>query len=311
MKYINLLVILFILSACGNTQDTKNIKNNNMMEPLNSEEKYVIEQKGTEKPFTGKYNDFYEDGTYICRKCGAELYHSTDKFKSECGWPSFDEEIAGAVKRVPDADGMRTEIQCNKCGAHLGHVFTGEYLTKKNTRHCVNSVSLVFVPKQQAKQDTAYFASGCFWGTEYYFMKAQGVIKTNVGFMGGKVNNPTYKQVCTGTTGHIETTQVVYNPNETTYENLVKLFFETHDFTQTDGQGPDIGEQYLSVIFFNNETEKNIDQQYLKKLQDMGYKVATQLRSASTFWKAEDYHQQYYQNNGKAPYCHKYKKIFQ
>lgn len=307
MKFIKILLTLCILNACGNTQ---NIKNPIAMQPLNSEEKYVIEQKGTEKPFTGKYDDFDEEGTYLCRKCGAELYHSTDKFKSGCGWPSFDDEIAGAVKRIPDADGRRTEIQCNKCDAHLGHVFIGEYLTSKNTRHCVNSISLVFVPKENKNQDTAYFASGCFWGTEYYFMKAPGVIKTNVGFMGGKMDNPTYKQVCTGTTGHVETTQIIYNAKETTYENLVKLFFETHDFTQTDGQGPDIGSQYLSVVFYTNEEQKKIADIYYKKLTDMGYKVATTLRPASTFWKAEDYHQQYYEGNGKTPYCHKYKKIF-
>lgn len=330
MKFIQIVLTLFILNACGNTQNTKNTT---IMQPLNSEEKYVIEQKGTEKPFTGKYDDFFEEGTYVCRKCGAELYHSTDKFKSGCGWPSFDDEIAGAVKRIPDADGRRTEIQCTKCGAHLGHVFIGEYLTSKNTRHCVNSISLVFVPKVSNKKDTAYFASGCFWGTEYYFMKAPGVIKTNVGFMGGRIDNPTYKQVCTGTTGHIETTQVIFNTqdtnckvslysmksettkvqydtNQTSYENLLRLFFETHDFTQTDGQGPDIGEQYLSVIFYTNDEQKKLAEQYIKKLKDMGYKVATTIRPASTFWKAEDYHQQYYEGNGKKPYCHKYKKIF-
>ncbi|MGL6021971.1 MAG: bifunctional methionine sulfoxide reductase B/A protein [Chitinophagaceae bacterium] len=298
-------MILFI-TACGHPQ------NKSPMKPLTTEEKYVIEQKGTEKPFTGKYNNFYEQGIYVCRKCGAKLYRSTDKFKSECGWPSFDDEISSAIKRLPDADGKRIEIQCATCNAHLGHLFTGEYFTAKNTRHCVNSISLVFVPyKISQKQDTAYFASGCFWGTEYYFMKAQGVIQTNVGFMGGHKKNPTYKEVCSGNTGHIETTQVIYNSQETSYETLVKLFFETHDFIQADGQGPDIGEQYLSVLFYNNNIEEEIDQQYIKKLQNMGYAVATQLRPITHFWKAENYHQQYYEYNGGTPYCHKYKKIFE
>ena len=114
---------------------------------LNDEEKYVIENKGTEYPFTGKYNDFYEEGVFTCKKCNTPLYKSEDKFKSGCGWPSFDDEIDGAVKRVPDRDGRRVEIVCASCGGHLGHVFEGERLTAKNTRHCVNSISLNFEAK--------------------------------------------------------------------------------------------------------------------------------------------------------------------
>jgi methionine-R-sulfoxide reductase len=114
---------------------------------LNDEEKYVIENKGTEYPFTGKYNDFYEEGIFTCKKCDAPLYKSEDKFKSGCGWPSFDDEITGAVKRVPDRDGRRVEIVCASCGGHLGHVFEGERLTSKDTRHCVNSISLNFKAK--------------------------------------------------------------------------------------------------------------------------------------------------------------------
>jgi methionine-R-sulfoxide reductase len=114
---------------------------------LNDEEKYVIENKGTEYPFTGKYNDFYEKGIFTCKKCNAPLYKSEDKFKSGCGWPSFDDEIQGAVKRIPDRDGRRIEIVCASCGGHLGHVFEGERLTAKNTRHCVNSISLNFEAK--------------------------------------------------------------------------------------------------------------------------------------------------------------------
>jgi len=119
---------------------------------LTEEEKRVIINKGTERAFTGKYYKHEEKGVYTCKRCGAHLYRSDDKFDANCGWPSYDDEIEGAVKRVPDADGRRTEIICNNCGAHLGHVFTGEGYTEKNVRHCVNSVSLEFIPAEKLNE---------------------------------------------------------------------------------------------------------------------------------------------------------------
>ena len=140
---------------------------------LTKQESAVINSKGTEAPFKGKYTNYFGKGTYICKKCGAALYNSSSKFESDCGWPSFDDEIKGAVVRTPDPDGNRTEIECANCGAHLGHVFIGEHLTAKNVRHCVNSVSMEFVPAQlePGRYGTAIFAGGCFWGLNTTFRK--------------------------------------------------------------------------------------------------------------------------------------------
>lgn len=139
--FIIILLILLNSLTFGQTKMKYNT--------LSTEEQRVIINKGTEMPFTGKYVKHKEKGTYVCRQCGAPLYRSADKFDSDCGWPSFDDEIAGAVKRIPDSDGRRVEIICSKCGGHLGHVFEDEGFTPKNVRHCVNSVSLDFIPQKK------------------------------------------------------------------------------------------------------------------------------------------------------------------
>lgn len=278
---------------------------------LTPEEERVILHKGTEMPFTGKYEKFNEKGTYTCKRCNAPLYRSENKFDAHCGWPSFDDEIAGAVKKIPDADGIRTEIECAKCGAHLGHVFTGEELTKKNVRHCVNSISMNFVPDEKPKKfEQAIFAAGCFWGVEYYFKKANGVVMTKVGYIGGHKDSPTYKEVCNKNTGHAEAIEVTFDPEKTSYEELAKLFFEIHDPTEVNRQGPDVGEQYRSEIFYLNNEQKATAEKLIKILSGKGYKIATKLTKAATFWQAEDYHQDYYNKTGGTPYCHVFTKRF-
>jgi len=158
--------------------------------------------------------------------------------------------------------------------------------------------------------DKAIFASGCFWGVQYYFGKEAGVVKTTVGYIGGTKENPTYEEVCSHTTGHAEAVLVEFDSTKISYEKLVKLFFETHDFTQIDGQGPDIGEQYRSEIFYFDENQKAVAEKYIKILEAKNYKVATKLTKTTTFWNAENYHQNYYSNNGGTPYCHAKRKIF-
>ncbi|OQA53178.1 MAG: Peptide methionine sulfoxide reductase MsrA 2 [candidate division WS2 bacterium ADurb.Bin280] len=160
------------------------------------------------------------------------------------------------------------------------------------------------------KKDTAIFASGCFWGTQYYLSKAVGVVKTQVGYTGGELESPTYEQVCSGKTGHVEAVKVEYDPDKTNYENLSKLFFETHDFSQKGGQGPDIGSQYESVIFYANNQEKKIAQVLINELENRGMKVATKIAPRKEFYVAEEYHQDYYLKNQQTPYCHRYRKLF-
>ncbi|WP_051505436.1 peptide-methionine (S)-S-oxide reductase MsrA [Sulfurospirillum arcachonense] len=151
----------------------------------------------------------------------------------------------------------------------------------------------------------AYFAGGCFWGVEYYFNKEDGVIEALSGFMGGHLENPTYQDICYKDTGHLEVVSVKYNPEVISYENLAKLFFEIHDPTQTNGQGPDIGEQYLSAVFVSSEEEKTIIKNLISILEKKALHVATKILPKATFYEAEEYHQRYYTKTGKTPYCHR------
>jgi peptide methionine sulfoxide reductase msrA/msrB len=303
MKILQILLLILVSKTMSSQDSPKYNK-------LTPEEEMVIIHKGTEAPFTGKYYRNEETGLYLCKRCDAPLYRSTDKFDAHCGWPSFDDEIEGAVKRVPDADGRRTEIICANCGAHLGHIFEGEHFTEKNIRHCVNSVSLNFKPMTfdtlhpGIKTGTALFGGGCFWGMEHYFKNVEGVISTTVGYAGGTVKNPTYKQVSTDTTGHAEVIEVVYDTAKTDYETLAKLFFEIHDPTQINRQGPDTGYRYRSVVYCKNDKQKETINKLVNILKDKGLNVVTEINDDAVFYPAEDYHQNYYGKTGGRPYCH-------
>ena len=275
---------------------------------LNNEEKEIILNKGTEKPFSGKFNNHKEKGLYLCKRCNNPLYYSKHKFISNCGWPSFDDEIEYAIEKRTDDDGIRTEILCYRCNAHLGHIFEGEGLTDKNKRHCVNSISLNFIADKDLEK--AIYAGGCFWGVEYFFQRLDGVIMTTVGYTGGSIQNPKYEEVCQGKTGHIEAIEVLFNKNLISYEELTKYFFEIHNPTQENGQGPDIGEQYISAIFYNDHNQKEIATKIINYLKGKGLDVVTKLIEKKDFYKAEEYHQKYYEKRTTVPYCHNYTKRF-
>ena len=156
----------------------------------------------------------------------------------------------------------------------------------------------------------AYFAGGCFWGVEHLFQGKEGVVTAISGYMGGSKESPTYQDVLTGTTGHLEAVEITYDPNQVSYEELTKFFFEIHDPTQANGQGPDIGPQYLSAVFYSNQEEKEITRELIEILKSKGYDVETRLIPAEIFWNAEEYHQDYYVNKNQQPYCHVYQKKF-
>lgn len=283
------------------------------MNKLTLEEKNIIINKGTEAPFSGEYDDHYFNGLFICRQCDLPLYRSMDKFKSGCGWPSFDDDLADSVVKQTDADGRRTEILCKNCSGHLGHIFNGEHLTKKNTRHCVNSLSIRFIKIEELIEKALvgnhaysciFVAGGCFWGIENFFEKEPGVLATAVGFSGGHTVNPSYSSVCQGNTGHTETVAIIFNNKLTSLITLYNLFFDIHDPSQINRQGPDTGDQYRSAIFYINEQQLHAAKQCIDTLKEKGVLVATELMPYSQFYFADEYHQKYFSKRKKAPTCH-------
>ncbi len=284
---------------------------------LDAEAYQVTQKAGTERPFCGGLLETKEEGTYTCAVCGLPLFSSEHKFNSGTGWPSFYREFdpQHVTRHVDHSGGMaRTEINCARCTSHLGHVFddgpapTGE-------RHCLNSASLKFHAKESelpaesrpvATGETAYFAGGCFWGLEHYFQQGPGVLDAVSGYMQGSVENPAYKAVCSDRTGHAETVKVVFDPSRISYRRLLEAFFEMHDPTQADRQGPDVGSQYRSGIWYVNEQQRKEAEGYVRELQASepyrSRKIVTQLEPAKTFFPAEEYHQDYLEKTGGV--CH-------
>jgi len=274
---------------------------NNEFNKLTPEEEYVIERKGTERPFTGEYYQFKAKGLFSCRRCNAPLYLSHHKFDSGCGWPSFDDAIPDAVKKKLDADGSRTEILCENCDGHLGHVFEGERFTLKNSRHCVNSLSMRFVPVEEMSIERAVLASGCFWSKQYYLDRLPGVIATRVGYTGGSSPAaPTYREVSSGLTGHAEAIEVFFDKTMISYEDILSHFFEQHNPTISSKQGENNRGKYRSAVFFTNQTQKEVAENKINQLKQEG-EVLTELTPAYEFYGAEEHHQKYYDKLGKTP----------
>lgn len=340
----SIILVILGINACGQDISTKNISTKNAevksdtisktneewKKQLTDEQYYVLREEGTEAAFSGKLLLNKEKGVYKCGACGNELFTDEMKFDSHCGWPSFDKEISGGkIKTHQDNSHgmMRTEIECGKCGGHLGHLFD-DGPTETGMRYCVNSASLEFVSEQELKYskmdqktDTITLGGGCYWCVEAIYEMLKGVVKVESGFAGGFVKNPTYNEVCSGTTGHAEVVQITFDNSKTTLDEILKVFFTVHDPTTLNKQGADAGTQYRSVIFYRNEDQRKtaksiIDELNKQKVYDN--QIVTQVDVFKKFYKAEDYHQDYYSQNKEQGYCkmviqpkiEKFEKVF-
>lgn len=271
----------------------------------------IVRDRHTETPFTDDRPPASTPGSFLCRQCGLALFRNAARFHSGCGWPAFAKEVPETVREQKDADGVRDEIQCARCAAHLGHVFRGEGFTPENLRHCVNAMSLDHVASGSVlDSEEAIFAAGCFWGVEHLFRQLPGVLKTEVGYTGGHTSFPTYEKVCSGQTGHYEAVRILYDPAVVAYEALVKYFYEIHHPEQPDGQGPDIGQQYQSAVFYYDRSQKEAAENITARLEATGCQVTTRLLPVAVFWPAEASHQNYYGKTGKQPYCHVWQPRF-
>ena len=282
---------------------------------LTEEERTILLKKGTEPAFCGNLLDNKTEGMYACNLCDLPLFASDAKFTSGTGWPSFFKPVDPdhiAYERDTAFGMVRTEILCARCGGHLGHVFE-DGPKPTGLRYCLNSASLQFYAKgddlpeaaKPIETSVAYFAGGCFWGVEHHLQQTPGVISVVSGYQNGNTENPTYREICTGTTGHAESVKVVFDPATVTYRELLERFFWIHDPRQLNRQGPDVGTQYRSAVFAADAKQLEEAKAFVKEIEGQarfkGQPIVTQIEMADTFWPAEEYHQDYHDKNGG--YC--------
>jgi len=318
----------------------KKLPDGELSKKLTPDQYYVTQQCGTEPPFRNAYWDNHADGLYVDVATGEPLFSSTDKFDSGTGWPSFTQPVEPgrvAEKRDVTHGMVRTEVKSQAGDSHLGHVFD-DGPGPTHLRYCINSASLRFIPADKleaegygayaalfanagsgaqskagpapgaAKLETTVLAGGCFWGMEELLRGIPGVVKTDVGYAGGKTKNPTYGDVKTGTTGHAESVRIVFDPAKISYADLLeKWFFRMHDPTTANRQGNDVGTQYRSAIFVTSPEQRKVAEEVKARVDKSGKwkrPIVTEIVEAGPFTPAEDYHQKYLEKNPGGYTCH-------
>jgi peptide methionine sulfoxide reductase msrA/msrB len=283
-------------------------------EALSSEQYSITREKGTERPFTHAYSKNYNEGIYLCNVCENPLFSSETKFKSGTGWPSYWKPyFSKSVNvRTDSSLGMtRDELTCNRCDSHIGHVFI-DGPKPTGLRYCINGKSLKFVKEEKLAKARntkniakAVFAQGCFWCVEEIFESIKGVSSVLSGYSGGSISNPSYKKVSRGATNHAETIEVTYDSEAISYDELLKVYFNSGDITQVNGQGNDVGKQYRSIVFYKTQGQKEQIETYISKLSDSDIysrRIAVEVLPLTKFCVAEKYHQDYAKLNPNQGY---------